>query len=591
MSRCTRSWRYGSICWLLWNATTEFMMRRTLPCRGSTMAAMFLSTSGMSSWPALPPKSSTVARPVVRRPRRRPPRAHPRGRAWGPRAFSASRRYAAARRSRSLSKGVGSISSERVVSAVVDEPSHESVEWIEAVVREPRRDLDDLAERHEALHAAGGELVAQVVGACRGVDADGLGGDIDVREARRRASATRTTLTVLPTGWKSTGSSESTTRPEPSSLPNTWYIRLHRPEHVDLGLDVGRQRCSPRQSRPSRRSIAKLAASSSHHCVNSVLLALGVDEPARRADLLVEEAAVSRRGRALTLAIASADASASRPSNETDTLGSKDTRSNPARCTASRSDRGIAAPGDEAVEELGAEERAFDRGVAAPPVDARERLRDRVVRVDLGHRPQDRGAREQVVRRQLQQVHAFRERAAGDGAAGDTGCIAGEHVHEAGRERADPAHATLEVGDLLPAVEHVAARPPGRPGTTAIGVEPVRQRLVRLGEDARTERAARGRSVRACAAGARCRRASTLAHCDEEVDDLGQREVERRSRLGCAATPARRDRAAGSRTLYSVQCRAWVRTRPRTTCGTRHRSSSRLIPSPPSRRRRSCPRR
>src|SRR6478736_9946530 len=120
------------------------------------MAAMFLSTSGMLSCPALPPKSSTVRNPASTASYDTAASA-PSSPGMGTTGPSArSRRYAAARRSRSLSKGVGSSSSERVVSAVIDEPFHESLEWVEAVVREARRDLDDLTERHEALHPAGG---------------------------------------------------------------------------------------------------------------------------------------------------------------------------------------------------------------------------------------------------------------------------------------------------------------------------------------------------------------------------------------------------------------------------------------------------
>ena len=115
--------------------------------------------------------------------------------------------------------------------------------------------------------------------------------------------------------------------------------------------------------------------------------------------------------------------------------------------------------------------------------------------------------------------------------AGDAGRVAGEHVHEAGRERAHPAHTTLEVGDLLPTVEHVAADLPVDLEPQRLGVEPMRQCLVRLGEDARTELAARDALLERVLQVLVVVERQTLTHRDEEVDDLGEREIERGSGL------------------------------------------------------------
>ena len=111
--------------------------------------------------------------------------------------------------------------------------------------------------------------------------------------------------------------------------------------------------------------------------------------------------------------------------------------------------------------------------------------------------------------------------------AGDAGRVAGEHVHEAGRERADAAHAPVEVGDLLPAVEHVSPDFPVDLEPQRLGVEDVRHGLVGLGQDARTERAARDALLERVLQVLVLVELESLTHRDEEVDDLGEREVER----------------------------------------------------------------
>ena len=93
--------------------------------------------------------------------------------------------------------------------------------------------------------------------------------------------------------------------------------------------------------------------------------------------------------------------------------------------------------------------------VATAPVDARERPRDWVVGGELLERPQHRGRGEQVVRRQLEQVHTLGERGPGDGDRGDARRVAGEHVDEPRRERAHPPLASARVDHRRPAVEAI----------------------------------------------------------------------------------------------------------------------------------------
>src|SRR5262245_55869105 len=130
------------------------MIRRTLPCRGSTMPAMFLSMSGMSSCPALPPKWSTLRSPssTASYETAASTPSSPGNGTTAPSARSA--RYAVALRSRSLSSGVGGVGGVSTGSAVIDQPLHESVQRHEPVVGEPARHVDHLAEGHEALHPA-----------------------------------------------------------------------------------------------------------------------------------------------------------------------------------------------------------------------------------------------------------------------------------------------------------------------------------------------------------------------------------------------------------------------------------------------------
>src|SRR5688572_14922909 len=138
---------------------------------------MFLSTSGMSSCPALPPKSSTVRRPrsTASYETAASTPSSPGNGTTGPSARSA--RYALALRSRSPSSGFGGVPSSRsspvaAASAVIDQPFHESVEGHEPVVRKSARHLDDLPQGNEALHAACGQEVAQLGGARLRVDPD-----------------------------------------------------------------------------------------------------------------------------------------------------------------------------------------------------------------------------------------------------------------------------------------------------------------------------------------------------------------------------------------------------------------------------------
>ena len=121
----------------------------------------------------------------------------------------------------------------------------------------------------------------------------------------------------------------------------------------------------------------------------------------------------------------------------------------------------------------------------------------------LRHRPQDRGAGEQVVRRQLEEVHALGERAAGDRAPGDAGRVAGEHVDEARAESADRG-ARVRGGRGSPSSRRARlGPPPGRPGTTATRGRRCapwpRRPCVRMRGRARCTR----RSARARTAGAR----------------------------------------------------------------------------------------
>ena len=106
------------------------------------------------------------------------------------------------------------------------------------------------------------------------------------------------------------------------------------------------------------------------------------------------------------------------------------------------------------------------------------------------------------------------------------------------------------------------------------------QSLVRLGEDARTELAARDALVERVLEVLVGVERETLAHRDEEVDDLGEREVERGS--GFVARPDQLveiELRGGEVLVLACGGRVWARyTRPRTTCGTDMRIVSRLIP-------------
>src|SRR5262245_39682525 len=142
---------------------------------------MFLSTSGMSSCPALPPKCSTLRNPTSTASYETAARtpSSPGNGTTAPCFRSA--RYALILPSTSELRGcAASIGGE--ASAVIDQPFHESVERHEPVVREAAGDLDHFAERHQALHTPRREQVAQRVGARLRVDPDRLRRDVHVLE-------------------------------------------------------------------------------------------------------------------------------------------------------------------------------------------------------------------------------------------------------------------------------------------------------------------------------------------------------------------------------------------------------------------------
>src|SRR6185312_10997488 len=84
-------------------------------------------------------------------------------------------------------------------------------------------------------------------------------------------------------------------------------------------------------------------------------------------------------------------------------------------------------------------------------------------------------------------------------------------------------------------VEHVAADLPVDLEPQRLRVEDVRQRLIGLGEDAWTEVAARDALLERVLQVLVVVELHAFAHRDEEVDDLGQRQIERGA--GLSARP------------------------------------------------------
>jgi hypothetical protein len=80
-----------------------------------------------------------------------------------------------------------------------------------------------------------------------------------------------------------------------------------------------------------------------------------------------------------------------------------------------------------------------------------------VVGCDLLERAQDRGGGEEVVGRQLEEVHALGERRPCDRDRGDAGSVPGEHVDQPGWERAHTSGPAGGVDQGRPAVEAVAS--------------------------------------------------------------------------------------------------------------------------------------
>ena len=146
-------------------------------------------------------------------------------------------------------------------------------------------------------------------------------------------------------------------------------------------------------------------------------------------------------------------------------------------------------------------------------------------------------AREQIVGRQLQQVHALGQRAAQHRHRGDARGVAGDHVNQSRRKGAHAMRAAARrAADLAPAVEHV--------GTAellvdlelhAAAIEDAAERCIRALEHAARQR------TRARAEVERLREQPVgvarqpLAGLHQHVHDLGERHVE--GRAGFAPRP------------------------------------------------------
>ena len=120
-------------------------------------------------------------------------------------------------------------------------------------------------------------------------------------------------------------------------------------------------------------------------------------------------------------------------------------------------------------------------------------------------------------------------RSAQDGRGGYAGSVAGQDVNEPRWERPHPADVAGQIGELFPSVENVTADLliDGEPHR--LGLKCVFEPAVTLLEDARTQRAERhARAQRFLQMGIGVE-IEAPAQFGEEVNDLGERELERRA--------------------------------------------------------------
>jgi hypothetical protein len=95
----------------------------------------------------------------------------------------------------------------------------------------------------------------------------------------------------------------------------------------------------------------------------------------------------------------------------------------------------------------------LDGRIAALPVGGRQVARQRVVGVELAHRPGDGHRRERVVGWGLDEGVAAGHGVADDGHPGEHGAVAGHHVHGPGPEGAGPLPPPVDQALLDPALE------------------------------------------------------------------------------------------------------------------------------------------